>query len=96
MTANNLPDDQLPGMAIAGMQPNVREKLFGMDFDDLGQLSQWLAMMGNQAQRFRRDNCFQKGDVASEIDQSFLEEATKYNNEDEIATTKLVWAKEPT
>jgi hypothetical protein len=47
-------------------------------------------MMGNQAQRFRRDNCFQKGDVASEIDQSFLEEATKYNNEDEIATTKLV------
>jgi len=35
----NLPDDQLPGMAIAGMQPNVREKLFGMDIDDLGQLS---------------------------------------------------------
>ena len=36
----NLPDDQLSGMAIAGMQPNVRKKLFGIDFDDLGQLSQ--------------------------------------------------------
>jgi hypothetical protein len=45
-------------MAIAGMQPNVTEKLFGMDFDDLGQLSQRLAMMSNQAQGFRRDNRF--------------------------------------
>jgi hypothetical protein len=37
-------------MGIAGMQPNVREKIFGMDFDDLGQLSQRLAIMSNQAQ----------------------------------------------
>jgi hypothetical protein len=46
-----------------------------MDFDDLGQLSQRLAMMSNQAQWFRRENRFQKGDVASEMYQSFLEEA---------------------
>jgi len=86
----NLPDDQLPGMAIAGMQPNVREKLFGMDFDDLSQLSQRLAMMSNQAQGFRRDNRFQKGDVASEMYQSFLKEATEYDDEDEIAAAELV------
>jgi hypothetical protein len=28
----NLPDDQLADMAVAGMLPAVREKLFGMDF----------------------------------------------------------------
>jgi hypothetical protein len=27
----NLPDDQLADMAVAGMLPAVREKLFGMD-----------------------------------------------------------------
>jgi hypothetical protein len=35
----NLPDDQLAGMAVVGMLPAIREKLFGMEFDDLGQLS---------------------------------------------------------
>ena len=54
----NLPDDQLPGIAIAGMLPNIKEKLFGMEFDDLGQLAQRLAAMSNQAQGFRRDNRF--------------------------------------
>jgi hypothetical protein len=31
----NLPDDQLAGMAVAGMLPAIREKLFGMEFDNL-------------------------------------------------------------
>jgi hypothetical protein len=35
----NIPDDQLAGMAVVGMLPAIREKLFGMEFDDLGQLS---------------------------------------------------------
>jgi hypothetical protein len=35
----NLPDDQLANMAVAGMLPAVREKLFGMEFDNLGQLA---------------------------------------------------------
>jgi hypothetical protein len=34
-----LPDDQLADMAVAGMLPAVREKLFGMEFENLGQLS---------------------------------------------------------
>ena len=91
----NLPDDQLPGMAIAGMQPNVREKLFGMEFDDLGQLSQRLAIMSNQAQGFKRDTRFQRGNAANEMYQSFLEEAAEYDDEDEIAAAELTWAKEP-
>jgi hypothetical protein len=45
----NLPDDQLADMAVAGMLPAVREKLFGMEFDNLGQLSQKLSLMSNQA-----------------------------------------------
>ncbi|MVG17208.1 hypothetical protein EF849_22540, partial [Aeromonas jandaei] len=63
----NLPDDQLPGIAIAGMLPSIKEKLFGIEFDDLGQLSQRLAMMSSQAQGFKRNNQFQKGDVAAEM-----------------------------
>jgi hypothetical protein len=39
----NIPDDQLPGMAVAGMLPAIREELFGMEFDDLGQLSHRLS-----------------------------------------------------
>jgi hypothetical protein len=35
----NLPDDQLTDMAVVGMLPAIREKLFGMEFDNLGQLS---------------------------------------------------------
>jgi hypothetical protein len=43
----NLPDDQLAGMAIAGMLPAIREKLLGMEFDNLGQLSHRLSLMSN-------------------------------------------------
>jgi hypothetical protein len=32
----NIPDDQLAGMAVAVMLLAIREKLFGMEFDDLG------------------------------------------------------------
>ena len=76
----NLLDDQLPGMVIAGMQPNVREKLFGMEFEDLGQLSQRLAMMNNQAQTFKRDNRFQKNNAAIDVYQAFLEESGEFED----------------
>jgi hypothetical protein len=49
-----LPDDQLADMAVAGMLPAIREKLFGMEFDNLGQLSQKLSLMSNQAYGSRR------------------------------------------
>jgi hypothetical protein len=40
-------DDQLADMAVAGMLPAIREKLFGMEYDNLGQLSQKLSLMSN-------------------------------------------------
>ena len=92
----NLPDDQLPGMAIAGMHPAVREKLFGMEFEDLGQLSHRLATMSNQAQSFKRDNRFQKSTAAVDMYQQFLEQAEEFEDEEEIAAAELMWAKEPT
>jgi hypothetical protein len=42
-----LPDDQLADMAVARKLLAVREKLFGMEFDNLGQLSQKLLLMSN-------------------------------------------------
>jgi hypothetical protein len=52
----NLPDDQLAGMAVAGMLPAIREKLFGLEFDNLGQLSHRLSLMSNQAYGFKKDS----------------------------------------
>jgi hypothetical protein len=42
------------------MLPAVREKLFGMEFDNLGQLSQKLSLMSNQAYGFKKDARFGK------------------------------------
>jgi hypothetical protein len=36
------------------MLPVVREKLFGMEFDNLGQLSHRLSLMSNQAYGFKK------------------------------------------
>jgi hypothetical protein len=56
----NLPDDQLTDMAVAGMLLAVREKLFGMEFDNLGQVSQKLSLMSNHAYGFKKDTRFGK------------------------------------
>jgi hypothetical protein len=63
----SIPDDQLAGMAIAGMLPAIREKLFGMEFDDLGQLSHRLSLMSNQAYGFKKDSRFVKHNGIAEI-----------------------------
>jgi hypothetical protein len=56
----NLPDGQLADMAVVGMLPAIREKLFGMEFDNLGQLSHKLSLMSNQAYGFKKDSRFAK------------------------------------
>jgi hypothetical protein len=93
----NIPDDQLAGMAIAGMLPAIREKLFGMEFDDLGQLSHQLSLMSNQAHGFKKDSRFVKHDDIAEIYNQFLERAdqgSEYDDEEQIAATEIVWGKE--
>jgi hypothetical protein len=63
----NLLDDQLAVMAVAGMLPAIREKLFGMEFEDLGQLSHRLSLMSNQAYGFKKDSRFVKHNDIVEI-----------------------------
>jgi hypothetical protein len=60
-------DDQLADMAVSGMLPAIREKLFGMEIDSLGQLSQKLSLMSNQAYGFKKDTRFAKHNDIADI-----------------------------
>jgi hypothetical protein len=94
----NIPDDQLAGMAVAGMLPAIREKLFGMEFDDLGQLSHRLSLMSNQAYGFKKNSRFVKHNDIADIYNQFLERAdqgSEYDDEEEVAAAEIVWGKEP-
>jgi hypothetical protein len=94
----NIPDDQLAAMAVAGMLPAIREKLFGMEFDNLGQLSHRLSLMSNQAYGFKKDSRFVKHNDIADIYNQFLERAdqgSEYDDEEEIAAAKIIWGKEP-
>jgi hypothetical protein len=95
----NIPDDdQLAGMVVAGMLPAIWEKLFEMEFDDLGQLSHRLSLMSNQAYGFKKDSKFVKHNDIAEIYNQFLERADQvdeYDDEEEIVAAEIVWGKEP-
>jgi hypothetical protein len=94
----NLPDDQLADMAVAGMLPAIREKLFGMEFDNLGQLSHRLSLMSNQAYGFKKDSRFAKHNDIGDIYNQFLERADQgeeVDDDEEIAAAEMVWGKEP-
>jgi hypothetical protein len=93
----NLQDDQLADMAVAGMLPAVREKLFGMEFDNLGQLSQKLSLMSNQAYCFKKDTRFSKQHDVADIYNQFLVKANQMEDSDddqEVAAAEIVWGKE--
>jgi hypothetical protein len=90
----NISDDQLAGMAVAGMLPASWEKLFGMEFDDLGQLSHRLSLMSNQAYGFKKDPRFVKHNDIDDIYNQFLESAdqgSEYNDEEDIAAAEIIW-----
>jgi hypothetical protein len=94
----NLPDDQLADMAVAGMLPAIREKLFGMDFDNLGQLSQRLSLMSNQAYGFKKDSKFAKHNDIADIYNQFLErvdQVEEFDDDDEVAAAEIMWGNEP-
>jgi hypothetical protein len=94
----NLPDDQLAGMVVAGMLPAIREKLFGMEFDNIGQLSHRLLLMSNQAYGFKKDSRFAKHSYIADIYNHFLKRADQgeeFDDEEEVAAAEVVWGKEP-
>jgi hypothetical protein len=94
----NILDDQLAGMAVAGMLPAIREKLFGMEFDNLSQLSHRLSLMSNQAYGFKKDSRFVKHSAIVDIYDQFLKRADQgeeYDDEEKIVAAEIVWGKEP-
>jgi hypothetical protein len=94
----NLPDDQLADMAVAGMVPAIREKLFGMEFDNLGQLSQRLSLMSNQAYGFKKDSRFSKHNDMADIYNQFLEiadQVEEFDDDKEVSAFEIMWGKEP-
>jgi hypothetical protein len=94
----NFPDDQLADMAIAGMLPAIREKLFGTEFDNLGQLSQRLSFMSNQAYGFKKDSRFARHNDIADIYNQFLERADQveeFDGDEQIAAAEIMWGKEP-
>jgi hypothetical protein len=94
----NLPDDQLADMAVAGMLPAIRETLFGMEFDNLGQLSHILSLMRNQAYGFKKDSRFVKHSDIADIYNQFLERADQgeeFDDDEKIAAAEMTWGKEP-
>jgi hypothetical protein len=87
-----LPDDQLADMAVAGMLPAVQEKLSGMEFDNLGQLSQKPSLMSNQAYRFK-DTRFAKHNDIADIYNQFLKRADQMEDSDddqEVAAAEIM------
>jgi hypothetical protein len=76
----NLPDDQLADMAVAGMLSAIREKLFGMEFDNLGQLSQRFSLISNQAYGFKKDSRFAKHNDIADIYNQFLQRADRWKS----------------
>jgi hypothetical protein len=84
-------------MAVAGMLPAIWEKLFGMEFDNLGQLSHRFSLMSNQAYGFKKHSRFAKHNDIAGIYNQFLETVDQGEevDDEEIAAAKMVWGKEP-
>lgn len=84
----------LPGLAISGMLPAVKEKLLGQQFEDLGQLAQRLGMISIQFQNMRREPRFQKDNAFTNMYQQFLTGTTEDDYEEEVAfALPMDWSK---
>jgi hypothetical protein len=69
-----------------------------MEFDNLGQLSQKLSLMSNQAYGFKKDTRFAKHNDIADIYNQFLERADQMGDSDddeEVAAAEIMWGKEP-
>ena len=90
----NLTDDQLAALAVQGMLPTWRKKLLGQEFDNLGQLAQWVATLNSQFQNMRRDTRFQKNVAIAEAYNPYLvDDDGEDDKEEEIAAAEWNWGK---
>ena len=90
----NLTDDQLAALAVQGMLLIWREQLLGQEFDNLGQLAQWVATLNSQFQSMRRDTQFQKSTTMAEAYNPYLvDDSYEDDEEEEVAMAKWNWGK---
>jgi hypothetical protein len=69
-----------------------------MEFDNLGQLSQKLSLMSNQAYGFKKDTRLGNQHDVAEIYNQLLEKADQmedFNDDQEVAAAEIMWGKEP-
>jgi hypothetical protein len=65
-----------------------------MEFDNLGQLSQRLSLMSNQAYGFKKDSRFAKHHDIADIYNQFLERADQveeFDDDEEVAAAEIMW-----
>ena len=90
----NLTDDQLAALAVQGMLPAWRKKLLGQEFDNLGQLAQWVAVLNSQLQNMRRDTWFQKSTTMVEAYNPYsVDDDYEDYEEEEVAVAEWNWGK---
>jgi hypothetical protein len=69
-----------------------------MEFENLGQLSQKLSLMSNQAYGFKKDAKFGKQHDVAGVYNQFLDKADLFEDSDEeldVAAAEIMWGKEP-
>ena len=62
-----------------------KEKPLGQEFDNLGQLAQWLAALNSQFQSMRRDTQFQKSTTVAETYDPYSANDGYEDEEEEVA-----------
>ena len=80
-------------LVVQGMLPTWREKLFGQEFDNLGQLAQRVAALNSQFQNMRRDTQFQKNAAIVEAYNPYLVDDDGEDDEEEIVAAEWNWCK---
>ena len=75
------------------MLPIWREKLPRQEFDNLGQLTQWMAAFNSQFQNIRRDTRFQNNAVIAKAYNPYLADDGEDDEEEEVAAAEWNWVR---
>ena len=75
------------------MLPMWKEKLLGQEFDNLGQLAQWVAALNNQFQSMCRDTRFQKSTTVAKVYYPYSVDDGYEDEEEEVAAAEWNWGK---
>ena len=66
----------------------MERKLLGQEFDNLGQLAQWVAALNRQFQSMRRDTRFQKSTTVAKAYNPYSIDDSYEDEEEEVAAAE--------